>query len=86
MFDIFFKLNIKYGGLWTNSQIINIPNQDSYYIHRLIQLFLIIPGYNVAQRRRKRGVIGFQHRLTKDDAMKWFQHKYDGVILNAKKI
>lgn len=30
-------------------------------------------------------MIGFQHRLTKDDAMKWFQHKYDGIILNTKK-
>ncbi|CRK92140.1 CLUMA_CG005742, isoform A [Clunio marinus] len=43
------------------------------------------PGYNVAQRRRKRGMIGFQHRLTKEDAMKWFQQKYDGIILNTKK-
>lgn len=43
-----------------------------------------ILGYNIAQRRRKRGVIGFQHRLTKEDAMKWFQQKYDGIILNAK--
>lgn len=41
-------------------------------------------GYNVAQRRRKRGKIGHPHRLTKDDAMKWFQHKYDGIILNTK--
>lgn len=43
------------------------------------------PGYNVAQRRRKRGKIGFPHRLTKDDAMKWFQQKYDGIILGTKK-
>lgn len=41
-------------------------------------------GYNVAQRRRKMGKIGFIHRLTKEDAMKWFQQKYDGVILNSK--
>lgn len=43
------------------------------------------PGYNVAQRRRKTGKIGFGHRLTKEDAMKWFQQKYDGIILNSKK-
>ena len=42
------------------------------------------PGYNVAQRRRKTGKIGFIHRLTKEDAMKWFQQKYDGIILNSK--
>ncbi|XP_026683117.1 60S ribosomal protein L11 [Diaphorina citri] len=33
------------------------------------------PGFNVAHRRRKTGIVGFQHRLTKEDAMKWFQTK-----------
>lgn len=52
---------------------------------RLIQLLLIqvmafltwcnVSGFNVAHRRRKTGVVGFQHRLTKEDAMKWFQQK-----------
>lgn len=32
-------------------------------------------GYNVAYRRRKTGKVGFSHRLTKEDAMKWFQQK-----------
>ncbi|XP_055856115.1 60S ribosomal protein L11 [Episyrphus balteatus] len=43
------------------------------------------PGYNVAHRKRKSGTVGFPHRLTKEDAMKWFQQKYDGIILNSKK-
>ncbi|PSN49549.1 60S ribosomal protein L11 [Blattella germanica] len=43
------------------------------------------PGFNVAHRRRKTGMVGFQHRLTKEDAMKWFQKNYDGVILAGKK-
>ncbi|OWR43631.1 ribosomal protein L11 [Danaus plexippus plexippus] len=43
------------------------------------------PGFNVAHRRRKTGKVGFPHRLTKEDAMKWFQQKYDGIILNSKK-
>merc|ERR1712062_341579 len=43
------------------------------------------PGMNVRHRKRKNGHVGFPHRLTKDDAMKWFQTKYDGIILNAKK-
>ena len=30
------------------------------------------------------GKVGFPHRLTKEDAMKWFQTKYDGVILSSK--
>ncbi|KOB67325.1 Ribosomal protein L11, partial [Operophtera brumata] len=40
--------------------------------------------FNVAHRRRKTGKVGFPHRLTKEDAMKWFQQKYDGIILNSK--
>nr|BAS02547.1 ribosomal protein L11 [Stenopsyche marmorata] len=43
------------------------------------------PGFNVAHRKRKRGKVGFPHRLTKEDAMKWFQQKYDGVILSSSK-
>ncbi|XP_018327961.1 60S ribosomal protein L11 [Agrilus planipennis] len=43
------------------------------------------PGFNVAHRRRKQGKVGFAHRLTKEDAMKWFQQKYDGIILASKK-
>nr|WIM01458.1 ribosomal protein L11 [Limnephilus lunatus] len=42
------------------------------------------PGFNVAHRKRKRGKVGFPHRLTKEDAMKWFQQKYDGIIHNKK--
>ncbi|KAK0074231.1 hypothetical protein PV325_008604, partial [Microctonus aethiopoides] len=42
-------------------------------------------GFNVAHRRRKTGKVGFQHRLTKEDAMKYFQSKYDGIILAGKK-
>jgi len=42
------------------------------------------PGMNVRHRRRKTGHVGFPHRLTKEDAMKWFQTKYDGVILTSK--
>ncbi|KAF8115112.1 hypothetical protein N665_0030s0147 [Sinapis alba] len=40
------------------------------------------PGYRVARRRRYKARVGIQHRVTKDDAMKWFQVKYEGVILN----
>merc|ERR1712111_69414 len=43
------------------------------------------PGMNVRHRKRKTGRIGHPHKLTKDDAMKWFQTKYDGIILNSKK-
>merc|ERR1712029_294763 len=43
------------------------------------------PGINVRHKKRKMGRVGFPHRLIKDDAMKWFQTKYDGIILNSKK-
>ena len=33
------------------------------------------PGNRVAYRKCKRGRVGFSHRVTKDEAMKWFQQK-----------
>merc|ERR1712117_845467 len=43
------------------------------------------PGMNVRHKKRKMGRIGTAQKLVKDDAMKWFQTKYDGIILNSKK-
>lgn len=40
------------------------------------------PGYRVGRRRRCKQRVGIQHRVTKEDSMKWFQVKYEGVILN----
>ena len=40
------------------------------------------PGYRVARRRARHARVGIQHRLTRDDAIKWFQQKFDGVVLN----
>merc|ERR1719167_1392076 len=42
------------------------------------------PGMNVLKRRRKTGRVGAPHRLPKEGAMKWFQTKYDGIILPGK--
>merc|ERR1719495_2777040 len=42
------------------------------------------PGFSVSKRRRKKTSIGANHRVTKDEAMKWFQQKFDGVILPGK--
>ena len=33
------------------------------------------PGFNVAERKRKRSRIGFKHLITKEESMKWFQQK-----------
>ncbi|KAL0334928.1 UNVERIFIED_CONTAM: 60S ribosomal protein L11-1 [Sesamum radiatum] len=40
------------------------------------------PGYRVGHHRRCKSRVGTQHRVTKEDAMKWFQVKYEGFILN----
>ena len=42
------------------------------------------PGYNVPHRRRCAAKMGIKHRLTKEEAMKWFQTKYDGILLPGK--
>merc|ERR1712072_909920 len=54
---------------------IGIYGMDFYVV-------LARPGYNIAYRRRKKSRVGFQHRITKPDSMKWFQQKYDGILLN----
>merc|ERR1711904_62754 len=46
-----------------------------FYIH------LARPGERVKHRKLRRSKVGFQHRLTAEDAKKWFQTKYDGIIL-----
>merc|ERR1712105_519579 len=42
------------------------------------------PGFNIAQRRRQKSKIGPQHKVNKEESMKWFQQKYDGIILPGK--
>jgi len=51
------------------------------------------PGNRVGRRPRCKARrplckarLGIQHRVTKDDAMKWFQGKYEGVILNRPEL
>jgi large subunit ribosomal protein L11e len=41
-------------------------------------------GFNISSRKRKKATIGAKHRVTKEESMKWFQQKYDGIILNKK--
>jgi len=44
-------------------------------------LVLERPGKRVARRKRCNNKVGTCHQVTKEDAMKWFQQKYDGIIL-----
>merc|ERR1712055_951684 len=38
-------------------------------------------GFNVAHRRMKKSKVGFKHKITKVESQKWFQSKYDGILL-----
>lgn len=40
------------------------------------------PGYRVPKRRQRQSKVGKSHRVTKEDAIKWFQAKFEGVVLN----
>merc|ERR1712154_618410 len=42
-------------------------------------------GYNINQRRKQKSTIGPNHRVTQEEAMKWFVTKYDGIFLNPIK-
>ena len=43
-------------------------------------------GERVAERKRRNTRVGASHRLHKEDALKWFVQKYDGVLQVGKKI
>jgi len=38
------------------------------------------PGARISRRRRARGRVGASHRISKDDAIKWFKQTYDGTV------
>jgi len=38
-------------------------------------------GTRVAQRKHCRGVVGKKHRVNRDEAIKWFEDKFEGVVL-----
>ena len=35
----------------------------------------ILTGFNIAYRRQRKSKIGPQHKISKEEAMKWFQQK-----------
>ena len=42
------------------------------------------PGFRVARRRARTARVGVQHKVTKEDSIKWFQTKFEGVVLNKQ--
>lgn len=76
----------------------NLPGDGGWCLRNIIDVFTIhevltvidkvhetFTGYRVAKRRHSPGRIGPQHCLHKEDAIKWFQTKYEGIILPGKK-
>jgi len=43
------------------------------------------PGRRVATRRRATSRVGRFQRVTKEEAQKWFQQTYEGIIIKKKK-
>ncbi|KAF1776187.1 Ribosomal protein L5, N-terminal [Phytophthora cactorum] len=41
------------------------------------------PGARVARRKMQQSRVGHPHRLSKDDAINWFQSKFEGIVLDA---
>ena len=39
------------------------------------------PGFRVARRKARQARVGVKHRITKDQAVQWFQQKYEGIVL-----
>lgn len=68
-----FKRNLLFP-TFPNIYFLGIFGMDFYVV-------LIRPGYRVARRKIRPGRIGTKHRVTKDDAIAWFQQKYEGIVL-----
>jgi large subunit ribosomal protein L11e len=37
------------------------------------------PGYRVSVRRRTQNHVGVTHRVTRDEAIQWFEKTFDGA-------
>ena len=44
------------------------------------------PGYRVSRRRQQHARVGYPHKVTKEDAVKWFQTKFEGVVVNKASV
>eukprot|EP00158_Paraphelidium_tribonemae_P000396 Partr_v1_DN22046_c0_g1_i1_m44304 putative Ribosomal protein L11 len=40
------------------------------------------PGNRVARRKHRKAVVGPQHRVGKEETIKWFQKHFDGIVAN----
>ena len=76
-------LEVQWGEPWWRlcSNFVFTPDQFrvSVKVFRYAQLAynvdMCFSGFNISQRRRRKSIIGFQHRITKEESIKWFQSK-----------
>lgn len=54
--------------------VIGIYGMDFYVV-------LSRKGQRVHTRKHAASKVGYQHLVTKEDAIKWFQTKYEGLVL-----
>ena len=43
-------------------------------------------GFDIGKCKHKKARMGHSHKIGKDEAIKWFQQTYDGVIMPGKLI
>jgi large subunit ribosomal protein L11e len=41
-------------------------------------------GFDISSRKKRQAAVGASHKTSKEEAMKWFQTKYSGIILPGK--
>merc|ERR1712096_216570 len=58
------------------------PSTGIYGMDFYVQLAR--PGGRIASRKMKKGRLGKPHKVTKSEAQKWFQQKYDGMLLDKR--
>lgn len=42
------------------------------------------PGYRVRYRRKCKTNVGQKQKISKEESIKWFQTKFDGILTNKK--
>jgi len=43
------------------------------------------PGFRVSRKKRAQSKVGIHHKVSKEDAVKWFEETYEGVVIGKKK-
>jgi len=42
------------------------------------------PGFRISRRKHATNTVGRTHRVTREECMKWFEEKYEGIIMGKK--